>query len=143
MAPVPVTTATGTSTAATPTGAAPIVAAPAAGPQAGDWDLAWCVGNAPARHETLRLTFEADGSVGSEGARMALAAYPNHWDAKRACFEGRARRDLLGGPGGSRDRLDLEVISAAEMRGTLSLRINHRWVAFPVTARLIAPARSE
>ena len=51
------------------------------------------------------------------------------------------RQDFLNRSAVSRDRLELTVVSPTEMRGTLAMRVNFRWVPLPVTATYVGEAR--
>lgn len=125
--------------------AAAMVAAPApesqlrapAGPTPGVWKLCYKLGDGPERHDELGLNFVPDGRVDLVGDGEAFTDFPFHWDDRQVSFEGLPRRDLLGGSGISRDRVAMTVESPTRMRGTISLRVNYRWIAIPVTAELV------
>lgn len=109
------------------------------GPRAGVWALSYAIAGHEQTDE-LPLRFLADGSVAVEGQpAFASEEFPNHWDATEATFEGRVRRDPLNRSAVSRDRLDLDVETPTAMRGTLAMRVNFRWIPFPVTARYLRP----
>jgi hypothetical protein len=112
-------------------------ATPGSGPQTGLWELEWQPGQSAVRHDQLKLQFLADGSVEVDSPVEAFGDYPNQWSAEHVKFEGLPRRDFVNTSAVSRDRLDLAVESSTQMAGTLSIRVNNRWIPFPVTARLI------
>jgi hypothetical protein len=127
-----------------PDAASHVAAAPApalkvdGAPKSGLWELAYTFGRGPERTQQLHLTFDADHGVTVSDLFPGTGEYPFRWDAQHVTFEGLPRRDMAGGPGIGRDRLDLAVVSSTEMRGTLSFRVNLRWLAIPVTARLVS-----
>jgi hypothetical protein len=125
---------------ATATNAAPAAGAQLrgpAGPTPGVWKLCYTLGDGPERHDELGLNFVPDGHVDLVGDGEAFTDFPYHWNDRQVSFEGLPRRDLLGGSGISRDRVAMTVESPTRMRGTVSLRVNYRWIAFPATAELV------
>jgi hypothetical protein len=122
--------------------AAPAIEAEASraeGPQSGVWLIRYPLGEGNWREEELTIRFEADGTVAVDGQGPALTDFPSQWTAEEASFEGMTRRDLLGGSSVSRDRLQLTVDSATAMHGTLSLRVNFRWIPLEATAQFVRP----
>lgn len=116
--------------------------APAAGPSSGRWMFHSQWGASATHDEELSLTFAPDGTVLVDAMPVPPSpTSPNSWTASRAQFEGLARADLINRTGGyGRDRLDLVVDSPTRMHGTLSIRVNGRWIPLPVTAERLGPA---
>lgn len=108
-----------------------------AGPTPGVWQLSYRLGDGPERHDELGLAFEPDGRVDVVGDGEAFTDFPCRWNDHQVSFEGMPRRDLLGGSSISRDRVEMTVESATRMSGTVSLRVNYRWIAVPATAELV------
>lgn len=107
-------------------------------PQDGLWEFSYPLGQGAMRTQQLHLRFEDDHRVTVSDLDPLPSDYPCRWDTQRTSFEGLPRRDLLGGSAISRDRLDMAIVSRTEMRGTLSVRANLRWIPLPATARLVS-----
>jgi hypothetical protein len=116
---------------------APLEARRPSSPQDGVWKLRYRLGDGPERHDELSLSFAPDGRVDLVGDMEAFTDFPYQWNEGQVTFEGLPRRDLLGGSGVSRDRVAMTLESPTRMRGTISLRVNFRWIAVPATAEFV------
>ena len=114
--------------------AAPVVATPQSGP----WRFTWQLGGETIERE-LELTFRPDGSVVHPAMPANAEAGDDVWGAGAVEFGGECGPQLPDGRQGfGCDRYRMRLLSAQEMAGVVSIRVNFRWVEVEATGRRVA-----
>lgn len=110
-------------------------------PRSGAWRFTWQLGEQLIERE-LELTFLPDGTVEHPAMSVEAEAGDDVWGGGAVEFGGECGPQLPDGRlGFGCDRYRMRLLSAREMTGVVSIRVNFRWVEVEATGRWVPEAK--